>query len=341
VTMPRGPARTRVGKTDRRASAQARPCAYSIVICTHNRAELLGDCLRAVIRETTDLKRPGEIVLVDNASTDRTREIVNSFAASGPRSVRLRYLFEHRPGLSIARNLGVHAAQGEIVIFLDDDAIPAPRWLASCLSAFEMHPTTSAIGGEIVPLLTVPPPDWFRPPLTRIYTLFSLAGGHVRPFPSQDHPFGANMAFRKGVFETRRFSENLGRVGNNLMGGEEAELCATIRRAGGEILYVPGMKVEHVVHPERLNQQWVLRRYYFEGVSRASMQVGWTVQAVTALVMATKLAFLVVTHPFLRSDFQRLLWGCRFQKSIGYFDRLIGLAHHSSRCRAERSSKGT
>jgi glycosyltransferase involved in cell wall biosynthesis len=302
---------------------------YSIIICTHNRAELLGKCLRAAIREAASVDAPGEIVVVDNASRDRTRAVFDA-CVDRAGDVRLVYLFEGKPNLCIARNRGLDAALGDIVIFLDDDAIAAEGWLSSCLAAFAAFPDAAVAGGEILPLLEGSPPDWFRAPLTHIYTVISLGGTAVRPFPNGGHPLGANMAFRKHVFLNRRFSERLGRSEANLMTGDEAEICASIRHEGGKILYVPGMKVEHFIHPDRLTEEWALRRYYFEGVSRARMQLDRKAQLIMVCAMGTKLLFFLATRPLLISHFRKLLWDCRIRKSLGYFSQLAGLAHHST-----------
>jgi glycosyltransferase involved in cell wall biosynthesis len=104
---------------------------YSIIICTHDRAELLGKCLRAAIRETASVDAPGEILVVDNASRDQTRDVFDACVEQAGH-VRLVYLFEVKPNLCIARNRGLDAALGDIVIFLDDDAIVADGWLKSC-----------------------------------------------------------------------------------------------------------------------------------------------------------------------------------------------------------------
>jgi glycosyltransferase involved in cell wall biosynthesis len=303
--------------------------AYSVIICTLNRAPFVDRCLRAALREADSVAYRGEIILVDNGSTDDTRAVFQRYATNRQDGrVRLRYLFEVKPSLSVARNRGIKEAYGDILIFLDDDAIPQAGWLECCLTAFDRNPALTAAGGEILPMMTIPAPEWFRPPLTRVYTVTNLAGIHMRPFPARDHPLGANMAFRKSVFDKRCFSEHLGRSDANLMSGEEKQIFALIRREGGEILYVPGMRVTHFIHPERLTDSWVLTRYYFEGVSLASLDLGWKAQSAAAFEMGIKIVVLLLTRPFVRSSFHRLLWQCRLRKSTGYFFTLIHRDRH-------------
>lgn len=318
------------GSPERRGlKSQAGGLRFSIVICTHNRADLLQECLEAAFSEMRANDAFGEILVIDNASSDRTREVVETFARR-TNGDRVAYLFEPKPNLCIARNRGIEEANGKIIIFLDDDAIVESGWLAACLGAFDGFPDAVAAGGEILPRLTVPPPAWFQSPLTHIYTVISLEGTTVRPFPHGGHPLGANMAFRREAFLERRFSERLGRSGSRLMTGDEAEICASIRREGGTILYVPEMKVRHHIHPERLTESWAKERYYFEGVSQASMRLGWRSRLKTSCAMGAKFIFFVATLPFLSSHSRQLLWTCRIQKSVGYFAQLLGLADRRS-----------
>jgi glycosyltransferase involved in cell wall biosynthesis len=298
---------------------------YSIIVCTHNRSSLLEKCLKAVIREMKASKVSGELVLVDNASTDQTKYVVDTLSREVA-DVRLRYFFEGEPNLCIARNRGIDESKGDILIFLDDDAIPSMDWLRSYLSGFADNQKVLAIGGKVAPLLEEPAPDWFRPPLSGMFTIMDLGGSSVRTFPLNSHPVGANMAYRRSVFATRRFSPRLGRSGSALMSGDEAEICASIRDDGGELLYVPGMRVEHFIHPERLTKQWVRDRYYFEGVSRARMHFGWPVPAITIVKQIAKLSLLMLAYPFHRTSYQKLKWSCSVRWSVGYMSELAGLS---------------
>ena len=311
--------------TEASGRAKRHTYPYSIIICTHNRADLLKKCLQATIREMRPSELRGELIIVNNASTDHTEAVIELFAGETRNGIVLKQIFESEPSLSIARNRGIDEATGNILIFLDDDAFPAPGWLDSCLKAFAANPKVLGVGGKVAPQLGAVAPDWFREPLSTIYTIIDLGGTEVRPFPPRGHPVGANMAFRRTVFDTRRFSSYLGRRGRVLISGEEADLCASIRGAGGQLLYVPGMKVAHFIHPERLTEQWVLDRYFFEGISRARMPFGWWAHAMTVIKQVAKLTLLIIARPFLRTHFQKLLWSCRIQWFIGYTSELIGV----------------
>lgn len=299
--------------------------AYTIAVCTRNRAALLAECLAAALADTASVAgTAGEILVVDNGSTDETRAVVERLSAAEP-SATLRYLAEPRLGLARARNRALDEARGAVIAFLDDDAMVHPGWLRSCLDAFATYPIAAAVGGEILPRGAIDFPDWFRPPLTKVYSVMSLSvcSCAPQPFPGEEHPLGASMAFRRTVFECRRFSPRLGRSGNDLISSEETEIFFALRQEGRAILYVPAMRVDHLIDPARLTEDWVIRRYWFDGVSRARLRLGLGVWLKDAALMSAKLVWLPLSRPFVKSSFEDLLWRCRLQKSLGFFSEAL------------------
>ena len=174
-------------------------CRVTIVLCTFSRAHLLGPALDAALSQI-DGTPSYELLLVDNNSRDRTREIVQQREASGS---RLRYVFEAQQGLSFARNAGIVHARGDIVAFTDDDVRVAPNWVSRIHAAFETHAHVDCVGGRILPEWSVPPPAW----LTKDRWVGALAlqdYGPERLMFDPKNPVclaGANLAFRKRVFE--------------------------------------------------------------------------------------------------------------------------------------------
>ena len=93
-------------------------------------------------------------------------------------------------------------------------------------------------------------------------------GPSAKAFPKNKHPIGANMAFRRSVLErTGMFNPELGRSGKNLMGGEEKDLFQRIRAAGHSIIYLPKLKIEHMIPPSRTTTDYIRR--FGEGVGRS------------------------------------------------------------------------
>ena len=134
-----------------------------------------------------------EIIVVDNASTDRTAEIVRSKIAEATNGSVLQYVYESTLGLSVARNTGAIAAKGEIVAYLDDDAEASEHWLASLLSVFEQNEKMAIAGGKVT-LIWPPnahPPNWLSADLASGLGAYDL-GDHMvyiqQPFTHPARP---------------------------------------------------------------------------------------------------------------------------------------------------------
>lgn len=247
--------------------------AISVVVCTHNRAAYLPKALRSLTGQTLPGSR-FEVVLVDNRSTDGTREIAAAFAGEG--KIDLRYLHEPALGLSYARNAGWRAARGEIVAYLDDDAVASPGWLAAILEVFAtVEPRPGCVGGPVAPLWEAPRPPWLADEiLTSLTAIDWSATPHPLPDLRREWLVGANIAFPREVLEAvGGFADGLDRAGRNLLSSGDVFLQKQIAARGLACWYHPAVAVGHHVPGERLRQPWFVRRYYWQGVSDAVMQL--------------------------------------------------------------------
>src|SRR5690606_41175507 len=109
----------------------------SVIMCTFHRGALLADAMGSVLAQHDDTTPSFELIVLDNNSTDRTRAIIEGFAAADP---RVQYGFESRQGLSFARNTGIARARAPLVAFTDDDVRVEPDWVAAVVRAFRDHP---------------------------------------------------------------------------------------------------------------------------------------------------------------------------------------------------------
>ena len=246
---------------------------YSIAICTLNRGTVLAETLAAV---SPLLSSPAsELIVVDNGSTDETEQILGEFTRSTTGNVRA--LREPRAGLSAARNRAVREARGDLLFFLDDDAVPAAGWLDAYAQAFR-DPRVAAAGGPVEPIFDGPLPAWLD---TRFLPYLSAweRGEAAIDLKYNELPRGANMVFRRSRFAAYgEFMEQLGRRGASLRSCEEIEFCLRLERGGERIVYVPGASVRHRVATGRLDLAWMRRRFAAQGFSEAVIDwrhAGW------------------------------------------------------------------
>ncbi|MBT9310671.1 glycosyltransferase family 2 protein [Leptothoe kymatousa] len=238
--------------------------SISAIICTHNRDQYLGAAIDSLLAQTLgDI----EIIVVDNASTDMTAEVVQQ-RLSDP---RLRYVYEPVLGLSSARNTGAKTAKGDILAYLDDDAVASNQWLAALLKIYLNNPKVAIAGGKVT-LLWPPgvsqPPLWLSQDLASGLGAYDL-GSQVRYIQNPSlTPRGLNYSLRKTFLDSvGGFDLNLGRVGNNLLSNEELHMTQVAIKRGWQVMYVPDALAAHNVAPARLKPGWFLSRSWWQGVS--------------------------------------------------------------------------
>jgi glycosyltransferase involved in cell wall biosynthesis len=257
----------------------------TVVLCTCNRCSSLPTALDSVAAQLLPDSVIWEVVVVDNNSTDQTREVAGGYCRKYPE--RFRYVFEPQQGLSRARNAGICAARGEVIAFLDDDVIAEATWLKNLTASLQDRKWAGA-GGRIVP-----PQDFTSPAWLTVGGEMDLVGALLPLFDLGDQacemkrpPYGTNMAFRKEMFDKHgMFRTDLGRCGSSLLMGEDTEFGNRLMSAGECLRYEPLAVVEHPVPQERLSKKW-FRAWWF-GFGR------------TRIIERTpRLPILGIPHPF-------------------------------------------
>jgi GT2 family glycosyltransferase len=234
----------------------------SVVICSHS--DDRWESLAAAVASVRQQSLPAREILV---VVDHNARLLERARTGLSGALVLENREQH--GLSGARNTGVQAAQGELIAFLDDDAVAAPDWLAALTYAC-MDRRVLGSGGLVEPAWQGQKPGW----LPREF--YWVVGCSYRGMPETTgrirNPIGANMCIRADVFETvGGFSSRVGRVGTRPAGCEETELCIRALRQWpqGMFLYEPAAKICHAVPPRRTSWRYFCSRCFQEGRSKA------------------------------------------------------------------------
>lgn len=228
----------------------------SIVVCTYNRSEFLKKCLDTIINETSGYSNI-EVIVVDNASKDNTKELVAKYAAVG-----VNYIYESNQGLSFARNIAFKKAKGCWVAYVDDDAILRSGWLVSILYTIENF-DFDCFGGPYYPWYKDGKKNWFP----------DIYGSNVRWL---DYHYtqqisgafsGGNAIYKRELLlNSPGFPTNVGMAGGKQAYGEETYLIKWLRNnVGAKVGFVPMMIIDHFVPLHKQCLSWFIRRAFTEG----------------------------------------------------------------------------
>jgi GT2 family glycosyltransferase len=223
--------------------------SVSVVVCTYNGAQTLRECLGALVA----LEYPDfEVIVVDDGSTDETAAIASEYP--------VRLIQTENQGLGAARNVGIAAASGELIAFVDDDAWPDPDWLTYLAAEFQRTPH-AGIGGPNVP-----------PPGNELVaaSVANAPGGpiHVLLTDRQaEHIPGCNMAFRKDCLDAVGGFDSRFRVA-----GDDVDICWKVNSRGWSLGFSPAAMVWH---RRRNSVRTFLRQQFQYGRAEALLEQKW------------------------------------------------------------------
>lgn len=234
----------------------------SVVVSTYSeyKLRLVQDCVQSLKRQSAP---PLEVILV----LDPQPSLVEFYRSRLSSDVKI--IASEGFGLSYARNAGVKSARGDVVAFIDDDAVADLDWIRNLTVGYE-DPEVVGVGGHITPVWEDGSPAWFPAELNWI------VGCSYKGLPehraSVRNPIGCNMSFRRRIFDAvGYFRTDMGRFGSLLLGSEEPELSLRIlnKFPHSKILYEPSAVVYHKVSKSRRKLAYLFRRSFYEGVSKA------------------------------------------------------------------------
>ena len=239
----------------------------TVILCTYNRSQILAQALESVVGSKLPESTAWEVLVVDNNSSDTTRAVVEDFCRRYPG--RFRYLFEAHPGKSYALNAGVRAARGEVLAFTDDDVTVEASWLQNLTAVLDGEEWAGA-GGRTRPARAFSPPRWMalEGPYSLGGVLAALFDLGDKPCQLDRAPYGANMAFRKKMFENYGgFRLDLGPSPTRDIPrpNEDAEFGRRLMAAGERLRYEPAAVVYHPIPEARIEKEYFLNWWFDYG----------------------------------------------------------------------------
>ena len=226
----------------------------SIVVCTRNRADLLEGCLRALTNQD-DAQVPYEIIVVDNGSKDGTRSLVEGLSRSNP---AIKYVFEPRVGLSMARNAGARAARFSYVGYIDDDGLVRPDFVRVVRRVIEEF-DFDCFGGWFVPWYRTPKPAWLPATFGSYRKWLDHTGILER---GKDLPGGILVIKKDALKLCGGFPEGIGMRGDVIGYGEENVVQQRLRKAGKTVGFCPDLLMSHLVAEYKYSIAWHLKRQF-------------------------------------------------------------------------------
>ena len=237
-----------------------------VIIPTYNRQDLLPFTLNSLFAAEIPEGMEVGITVVDNNSTDGTRQLVESLQKKF--GDRLQYCFEPQQGRSFALNKGIMSTSGDLVGMVDDDEEVDKNWFKTIFETFSTR-SLDFIGGPYIPNWTITPPDWL--PAEYGGVVGWVDGGDKEVPYDSNYPgilMGGNAVFRRSILlEIGQYTTWLGRTDKGLLTGEDEELYGRLLAHGAKGVYLPNLAIYHRVLPERMTKKYFRRWCFWRGVS--------------------------------------------------------------------------
>jgi len=249
----------------------------SIIIPTRNRSKWITSAIQSFVEQDFPSSQY-EIIVVDNGSTDNTREITEQAASLNKNNIR--YIYEPEPGLLSGRHRGASEATGEILVFVDDDIEAVNGWLSAIMAEFEDE-TVHMVGGPSLPRYEVNLPQWidkycsWKEEQLTCGSLSLLNKGSERMEIDPVFVWGLNLAIRKKtLFELGGFHpDNISKHLQHFQGDGETGLAMKVKEKRPKAVYTPGAKVYHYIPRERLTVTYFEKRFFYQGVCDSYTQI--------------------------------------------------------------------
>ena len=238
---------------------------FTIVICTYNGERTIEKTLNHIYAQRKFDEYIEQVIVVDNASTDRTLTIIKSYIESK----KLIYSYEAKPGLGNARLNGVRLASAEWTVFVDDDNELDFDWISNAAEYIVCHPNIGIFGGTVIPKLEFTATQEELMHLKNYMGMLACTDYSRKSidFRRQKSPFGgiigAGMVVRTEYLKelaAKGWIKQMGRTGNNTAAGDDGEISRFVtERKGRKAGFCPQMILKHNLPKSRLQEDYLLK----------------------------------------------------------------------------------
>jgi len=275
----------------------------------------LKTCLQSFIAQNQVFEHI-EYIVVDNQSTDDTKEVTISFQNN---LKNLHYVFEEKIGLSHARNKGVEASKHNWVCFMDDDALAHADFNEVMMETINKN-LFDGFGGMFYPWYRSPKPKW----LSSIFGQMPLLRNDIGTLPNNQHVAGGICAFKKQhLLKAGGFPPDIGMRGNVVGYGEENYLQDKMRANGDIIGFVPNWKMDHLVAEYKYTLKWQLKRFIGKGRDK-QLSTGKKLNPIQKLILCSRAIAVLLLYSF------KLLPKLLFNKNYYFQNYIIDVLNYPS-----------
>jgi glycosyltransferase involved in cell wall biosynthesis len=244
-----------------------------------------------------------DVLVVTERSQELTDSIKTYIKEKGYSNIKVLYN-EGEWGSYPSRNLGIEQARGEIIAFIDDDALPFPNWAEETAKTYAEDSSIVGLTGPILPLWEQDSMAWFP---QEFYWIFSCTYWDWAEKTEVRNGYCTNLSFRReafdtcGLFKTSLVGKGHGKSDWQQPAAQETEFCLRAKQGTGKrIIYDPNTRVWHKVYSYRLSTRFLAKRAYWEGYDKAMLNRWYRVSGET--VLSTE-------YELLRRIFSQLLPG--------------------------------
>lgn len=239
---------------------------FSFITCTYNRDKYIGQTLQSVCNQTFP-DDDYEIIVIDNNSTDNTAKICEEFKLQFS-DKNFRYFKETNQGLSFALNRGIKEAQGEFLIFIDDDETIIPEHLEKLDRHLKDYPDALLCGSPVIPIYEIPQPKWMSRFTQRLIGGYFDQGKEVKMLDAQNYPGTGHTIIKKDLYEKfGYYNTELGRKGSSLIGAEDKDMFNRLIKNNIVCYYLPDIPIYHHIPPNKMTDEFFHKLTYSIGKS--------------------------------------------------------------------------